>query len=121
RIEHWGHIYIGFTMAYAESIEKMRNNLPQIKPTVLVAVPRIFEKVYSQILTQIESHTLKKKIFTWALKIGREVSHLKITRQRIPLALLLEFETARRLVLNQVQEAFGGRLKYALCGGAPMN
>jgi long-chain acyl-CoA synthetase len=121
RIEHWGHVHIGFTMAYAESIEKIRYNLPEIKPTILVAVPRIFEKVYSQILSQIETQPLKKKIFNWAMDVGRKVSYLKVTRQRIPLLLLAEYETARKLVLNKVTEAFGGRLKFAISGGAPIS
>ncbi len=121
RIEHWGHIYIGYTMAYAESIEKLRYNLPEIKPTIMVAVPRIFEKVYSQILAQIESQPLKKKLFAWALGVGKKVSFLKITHQTIPLSLLAEYEAARRLVLNKVTNIFGGRLRFAISGGAPIS
>lgn len=121
RIEHWGHIFIGFTMAYAESIEKLRYNLPEIKPTIMVAVPRIFEKVYSQILAQVETQPMKKRIFTWALDIGKKVSYLKITRQAIPLALMAEYEVARRLVLNKVTNTFGGRLRFAISGGAPIS
>ena len=121
RIEHWGHIYIGYTMAYAESIEKLRYNLPEIKPTIMVAVPRIFEKVYSQILAQVEAQPWKKKLFTWALDIGKNVSYLKITHQVIPLSLLAEYEVARRLVLNKVTNTFGGRLRFAISGGAPIS
>ncbi len=121
RIEHWGHIFIGFTMAYAESIEKLRYNLPEIKPTIMVAVPRIFEKVYSQILSQVETQPMKKRIFTWALGIGKKVSYLKVTRQAIPLSLMAEYEVARRLVLNKVTNTFGGRLRFAISGGAPIS
>ena len=121
RIEHWGHIFVGFTMAYAESIEKLRYNLPDIKPTIMVAVPRIFEKIYSQILAQVETQPMKKKIFNWALEIGKRVSYLKITRQTIPLSLLAEYAAARRLVLNKVTNAFGGRLRFAISGGAPIS
>ena len=121
RIEHWGHIYIGFTMAYAEGIEKLRYNLPEIKPTIMVAVPRIFEKVYSQILAQVETQPLKKKMFHWALEVGKKISYLKITRQAIPLALLVEYEAARKLVLNKVTNTFGGRLRFAISGGAPIS
>ncbi len=121
RIEHWGHIFIGFTMAYAESIEKLRYNLPEIKPTIMVAVPRIFEKVYSQILSQVETQPIKKTIFKWALDIGKKVSYLKLTRQAIPLSLLAEYEAARRLVLNKVTNTFGGRLRFAISGGAPIS
>ncbi len=121
RVEHWGHVFIGFTMAYAETIEKIRYNLPEVQPTVLVAVPRIFEKVYSSILAQVETQETKKKIFDWALDIGKQISRKKITRERVSLSLLVQFELARRLVLNKVTEAFGGKLRFAVSGGAALN
>jgi long-chain acyl-CoA synthetase len=121
RVEHWGHVYIGWTMAYAESIEKIRYNLPEIQPTVMVAVPRIFEKVYSAILAQVETQALRKKIFDWAMEIGRQISYKKVTHQLIPLKLLLQYEAAKKLVLNKVSEAFGGKLRFAISGGAPIS
>jgi long-chain acyl-CoA synthetase len=85
RIEMWGHLYIGFTLAFAESIERVKNNLEKIKPTILVAVPRIFEKIYGAILAKVESGQQRKKIFNWALQIGKQISDLKIERRPIPL------------------------------------
>lgn len=121
RIELWGHMFIGYTINYAESIEKLRGNLTEIRPTILVCVPRIFEKIYSGILAQIETKPLKTKIFNAALEVGKKVSDLRVTRQTIPLPLLAQYEIAKRLVLNKIRTAFGGRLRFAISGGAPIN
>ncbi|MFZ4405024.1 MAG: AMP-dependent synthetase/ligase [Pseudobdellovibrionaceae bacterium] len=121
RIEHWGHAYWGFCLAYAESIEKIKSNLLEIRPTIMVAVPRIFEKIHSSILTQIETQVWLKKIFTWALKISDEVFHYQMTRQPLPLKLLGEYELSKRLVFNRIKKAFGGRLRFAISGGAPLS
>jgi long-chain acyl-CoA synthetase len=121
RIEHWGNAYIGFTMAYAESVEKVRANLSEVRPTILISVPRIFEKIYSAISAQMEASPVKKKIFTWAVGVGRQITDLKITRQVVPLELLATFHLAKKLVLNKVTDAFGGRLRFAISGGAPLS
>lgn len=121
RIELWGHVQIGFTMAFAESIERIRTNLLDIKPTFMVSVPRIFEKIYSAICSQTEAQPLKKKLFNWAVGVGRRVSEYKIARQALPLDLLAQYEIARRLVLNKISDAFGGRMRFAVSGGAPIS
>ncbi|KYG62108.1 long-chain fatty acid--CoA ligase [Bdellovibrio bacteriovorus] len=121
RIEHWGHLYIGFTMAFAESLEKIRGNLTEIRPTILVSVPRIFEKIYAAIWAQVQTQPLKMKVFTWALDIGRKVGEHKLSGQILPLDLLVKYELARKLVLGKITDAFGGRLRFAISGGAPIS
>ncbi len=120
RIEHWAHAYMGYTMAFAESVEKVRANLADIEPTFLISVPRIFEKVYAAISTQIDASPVKKKLFTWAMGVGRRITELKLTHQTIPLELLAAYELAQRLVLNKIKFAFGRRLRFAISGGAPL-
>lgn len=121
RIEHWGHLYIGFTMAYAESIERLRHNLTDIRPTFLVAVPRIFEKIYSTIWAQIQTQPLKLKFFNWALGIGKKAGEYKMSGQVLPVDLLLEYQVAKGIALDKIKDAFGGRLRFAISGGAPLN
>lgn len=121
RIEHWGHAYIGYTMAYAESIEQVRHNLKEIRPTIMIAVPRIFEKVYSGIYAQLGNNFLKTKSFQWALQVGKEVGLAKIEKKPIPLARFAQFQIAEKLILAKVRTAFGGRLRFAVCGGAPLS
>ncbi|MDG0815580.1 AMP-dependent synthetase/ligase [Bdellovibrio svalbardensis] len=121
RIEHWGHAYIGFTMAYAESLEKIRGNMIDIRPTFLMSVPRIFEKIYAAIWAQIQTQPLKMKLFEWALSVGKKVGEYKMSGQALPLDLLLKYEAARKLVLGKISDAFGGRLRFAISGGAPIS
>lgn len=120
RIEHWGHLYIGFTMAYAESIEKLKFNLRDVQPTLMIAVPRIFEKIYSAIWTQIETNTSKEKLFRWALSVGKKVSSYKVKRESIPLAVMLQYQIANKAVLHKIREALGGRIRFVVSGGAPL-
>ena len=121
RIEHWMHIYVGFTMAYAESVEKVRDNLTKAKPTFLVAVPRIFEKIYTSIQTQAEASPMKSKIFKWALEVGYKVSYCRLNKKIPPLPLLLEYQAAKKLVFDKLMKRLGGRLRFAVSGGAPLS
>lgn len=120
RVEFWAHVYWGYTLAFAESIEKLRENLQDIKPTVFIAVPRVFEKFYDAILTQMEGLGLKRKLFDWALEIGSQVSQYTIARRKVPLDLALKFQVADQLIFSRIKQAFGGRLRFAISGGAPL-
>jgi long-chain acyl-CoA synthetase len=120
RIESWGHIFIGYQMAFAESLERIKQNLIEIKPTFLVAVPRIFEKIYSGIFAQLGNNPVKSSLFKWALQIGREAGAHRLKHEPIPLPLFAQLQVADKLVLSKVKEAFGGRLRFAMSGGAPI-
>lgn len=120
RIEHWGQPFSGYTLAYAESIEKIKGNLAEVKPTFLVAVPRIFEKIYAGIWATMESQVIKSKLFRWALSIGKEVGEHKMNRTPVPLPLLAQYQLADKLVLEKIRQAVGGRLRFAVSGGAPL-
>lgn len=121
RIEIWGHIYIGHTLAFAESLEKVKQNLLDIRPTFMIAVPRIFEKIYAGIMTQVGTNSTKAKLFHWALTIGTKVAHHRMKKEGVPLTLVAQYELAKKLVLNKVKQAFGGRLRFAVSGGAPLS
>lgn len=120
RIESWGHMRIGYTMAFAESIEKVKNNLAEIKPTVIVAVPRIFEKIYAMIWSQAEASSIKNRIFRWSIAAGLKAGDARLKKEPLPLNLIAPYLLAQKLVLDKVKEAFGGRLRFAVCGGAPL-
>jgi long-chain acyl-CoA synthetase len=121
RIEAWGSIYRGFTLAFAESIERIRFNLVEVKPTILVAVPRIFEKLYVAITTQVEANPLQSKVFGWALSVGKKVSDAQIQKKNITFVTLLQLQLAKKLVFNNLAEKLGGRLRFAISGGAPLD
>jgi long-chain acyl-CoA synthetase len=87
----------------------------------LFSVPRIFEKIYAAILAQIQTQPLKLKLFNWAIGVGKRVGEYKLSGQILPLDLLAQYEVARRLVLKKITDAFGGRLRFAISGGAPIS
>jgi long-chain acyl-CoA synthetase len=120
RIEHWGHVYTGFTLAFAESIERVKNNLVDIKPDFMIAVPRIFEKIYSGIYAQMEGNLIKGKLFEWAVAVGLKAGELRLKREPLPIKLALEYALAQKLVLNNIKLAFGGKLRFCVSGGAPL-
>ncbi|HEX4924998.1 MAG TPA: long-chain fatty acid--CoA ligase [Bdellovibrionales bacterium] len=121
RVELWGHIFLGFTQGYAENIDRIRVNLGDVKPTFLVAVPRIFEKIYNGIISQAEASPVKHKIFKWALEIGREVSAAKIAKKQLSIQALLKYRVAKKLVFDKLAQRLGGRVRFAFSGGAPLS
>lgn len=120
RIELWGHYFCGYTISYAESIDRIKNNLLVIKPTVLVAVPRIFEKIYFGINAQVEISRLKKGIFDQAVKIGRQSTELRTKKEAPSLFQALKAQVAHQLVFSNIRSKFGGHLRFAISGGAPL-
>lgn len=121
RLEHWGSCYNGHCIAYAENIDKVKSNLKQVKPDFIIAVPRIFEKVYSGVMAQVETNPVKQKLFNEALEAANEVEQFRRTKTTIPWALLIKYEALNRLAFTPIREAFGGRLKFAISGGAPLD
>lgn len=121
RIENWAHSHFGYEMAFAESMEKIKNNLVEINPTFVFAVPRIFEKVYIAVLSSVENNKMKQVLFDWALS----QSKTKIDKVRnfeiVPIKEWAMAEVAQRFVLNKVKKAFGNRLRFCVSGGAPLN
>jgi long-chain acyl-CoA synthetase len=86
----------------------------------MVAVPRIFEKIYAGILAQLETTPVKKKMFNMAMRIGRKISQKKMNREPVSPTLAAEYIVANKLVFSKIKEAFGGRLRFAVSGGAPL-
>lgn len=121
RVEHWGALFRGSQVAYAESIELLKRNLGEIKPTYLVAVPRIFEKIYSGIAALVETNPLKKKLFDQTLSLAKKIAYYRDTKQAAPVVSALAYEGLSKLVLGPIRQAFGGRLRFAISGGAPLS
>ena len=122
RLEAFAGIYRGLCTAFAESIDKLAQNLPEVRPHLICSVPRVFEKVYASVMTRAQAGPpLKRKIFHWAVGVGRQVSQLKQARQPIPAGLGLRHRIAEKLVFSKMQAALGGRLRFAVSGGAPLS
>jgi len=111
----------GVSMAYAESIETVAENLQEVKPTIMVSVPRLFEKIYARVMDNIlAGSSLKKKIFFWALKVGKACGELTLQKQPMPGSLLRRRNLAHKLVFSKILEKTGGRIRFFVSGGAPL-
>lgn len=111
----------GCTIAYAESIEKVASNMKDIQPTIMTAVPRLFERIYSKIKRNAESQPEgKQKIFNWAIELGKEFAIAKKSGQPIPIFLSLKRKLADKLVYQKLREATGGKMRFFISGGAAL-
>ncbi|MCU0415024.1 MAG: long-chain fatty acid--CoA ligase [Ignavibacteriaceae bacterium] len=110
----------GCTVYYAESIEKVATNLQEAKPTLMTSVPRLFERIQSRIIKNIESQSVtKQKIFYWALQIGNQFAAAK-KKGNVPLTLSIKHGVADKLVFKKIREKTGGRLRFFISGGAAL-
>src|SRR5256886_15528260 len=111
----------GLTTAFAENLDKVGDNLKETRPHFICSVPRVFEKVYAKILARVEAGSAtKKKIFAWAVSVGRDVSRHQQRGQPVPASLELKRKLAHKLVFSKLHAALGGRLRWAVSGGAPL-
>lgn len=121
RIENWAHAYFGYEMVFAENMEKIKSNLVEVNPTFIFAVPRIFEKVYIAIISNIENNKVKHVAFDWALSQSKNKIEKTRKFELVPLKEWALAEVAQRLILNKVKMAFGNQLRFCVSGGAPLN
>ena len=111
---------VGATVAYAESIETVRDNLLEIHPTIVTTVPRLFERIHSRLIKQIDAAPpARQKIFHWAVQVGRDTARAR-RRGTIPLGLRLKHAVADRLVYAKLRERTGGRIRFFVSGGAAL-
>lgn len=116
------NLIFDFECVFAESLDKVVDNLAVAKPTILLAVPRIFEKVYSKILENIQKENdLKKKVFDWALSASNAYFE-KINNDKSPGTYqILQKNLAYKLVFEKIYNRFGGRIRFLVSGGAPLS
>ncbi|HEX4953743.1 MAG TPA: long-chain fatty acid--CoA ligase [Thermoanaerobaculia bacterium] len=116
-----GFIRTGCATAVDGDLDTLVDNLAVVHPTVMAAVPRVFEKVYNKVVTGAkDAGGLKYKIFLWAVEVGRQVSALRQRREEPTGLLKLKFRLADKLVFSKLKNRFGGRIRYFVSGGAPL-
>ncbi len=115
-----GHIASGSVTAVDGRIPKIVENCGVVKPTIMAAVPRIFEKAYNKILERAKGGGLKQKIFEWALAVGKEGSKVRQAGKQPSGLLALKLKIADRLVFEKIRQTFGGRVRYFISGSAPL-
>lgn len=121
RVVYYALLASGATIAYAESIETLPQNLIEVRPTLLVSVPRVLEKVYNRTLEKIENDSpLKREVFYAALEIGEFFHKVMNEEGRVVFPTNVLYQAADRLVFKQIREALGGRLRFIISGAAPL-
>ena len=122
RMIDYAYFHEKSTIAYAESIEKLKDNFVEVEPHTFAAVPRVYEKVHARILARVESGSrLKKKLFFWAIEVGRQRVPYAERGEKPPAALAFKLAVADALVLKKIRAALGSRFRFAVSGGAPLS
>jgi long-chain acyl-CoA synthetase len=124
--ERMGGYYVmlrkGATIAYAEGVEKVPENMLEVRPTLMLSVPRLYEKMYQRVNEKVASDPpARQKIFRWALGVGREIFQHKVAGTRPGLLLRCKGAVADKLVFSKIKARTGGRLRLFVSGGAPLS
>ena len=121
RTIEYAYYYRSATIAYAESIDKLRDNLSEVNPHLFGAVPRVYEKVYGRVQENLsKSSPGKRKLFAKAIEAGKKVTELRAKKKTPGFGLALEHFIYERLVYRKVRAALGSRFRFAISGGAPL-
>ena len=116
------YLYKGATVAYAENVNKVADNLQEIKPQYFAAVPRLFEKMRARVMDNVAAApAARQKIFHWALKVAEERLPYRVDGKPMPLGLKLKAAVADKLVFSKILARLGGNVKYVVSGGAPLS
>ena len=122
RMVEYYFLHVGVTINYAESIDAFAQNLQEVRPTIVAAVPRVYEKVYARVLEN--AHTggaVKRGIFQWAKRVGERWAAHRLAGIAVPPGLKLTHAIADRLVFSKLRARTGGRIKLFVSGSAPLS
>lgn len=117
------YVYIMYGMAvhYAESIEKVPENLQEVKPTIFIGVPRIFEKVYERArIAAAQSNQIRERIFDWAIDVAKEYASTIESGLPVSMSLSAKHGVADKIVYQKFRDFFGGNLRFCITGGAAL-
>ncbi len=120
---HFFPIYSGITVAYAESMDTVPQNMIEVKPTIMIGVPRFFEKAYQRIQSEIRNlPQAQQYLIRWALSLGKRAFkyHRTYKSNIVDRIYSTELRVADRLVFSKIRRRFGGRLRCMIAGAAPL-
>jgi long-chain acyl-CoA synthetase len=113
--------YVGFKIAFAQSLEALTSNIQEVKPTAILTVPRLLERIEERVRkSATKSGGYKLKIFNWALSVGEQKRLKKEEGKSLGLWLQLQFKLAEKLVYTQIKERLGGRMTVMVSGGGAL-
>jgi long-chain acyl-CoA synthetase len=115
------YLHKGMAVYFAESLQTIGPNLREVSPTVLVGVPRIFEKIYQRIQeSAAERGRVSVVLLAWSVSVAREYAKFVLAQKPLPAALKCKHSVASKLVFSKWQRAFGGRMRLLVSGGAAL-
>ena len=118
---HYLMFHAGVIINYAQSVDSVPADMIDRRPTVVLSVPRLYEKIYARVLEGSAGSALKKRIFNWARATGEAWADLVLAGRPVPGGLALRKAVADRLVFSKLQARTGGRLRLFVSGGAPLS
>jgi long-chain acyl-CoA synthetase len=118
RMVDYAFFYAGVTIAYVPAIEAVPAALVQVRPTIAVSVPRLYEKMYAKVLS---ATGVKRRLVVWARRVAFEWSEAREAGRPVGAGLALQHRIADRLVFRKVRAAMGGRVRFFVSGGAPLS
>ncbi len=115
-------IYVGVTIYFAENMESLSRNILESRPTILLTVPRLLEKIHAAVQQRVkEEPPFKQSLFNWAQRIGREAGRLTMLKRAVPPGLRFRHQIAYRMVFRKLTQALGGRVRFIVSAGAPIS
>ena len=118
---HFTGFALGCTVYYAESIETVADNLGETNPSIVVSVPRLFEKMYNKINDGLKTApSIRRKIFKWAYSVGEQTAHIR-DKSTLTGLMKIKFNLANKLVYSKVRGRLGGNIRFFVSGGAPLS
>jgi long-chain acyl-CoA synthetase len=121
RLAMYMYMHHGMSIFYAESMEKIGDNLHKVRPTILICVPRLFEKVYMKIKDKAAADgKAKAAILAWAVNVGKDYARHTLNHKSVPPMLAFKYKIASRLVFSKWHEGLGGRIRVFISGGAAL-
>jgi long-chain acyl-CoA synthetase len=121
RMLDYVYLFSGISVAYVPAVELVSQALLELRPTVMAAVPRVFEKIYVRVMEQGSKNTgVKRTIFDWAMKVAGQTALWRCGEKQVGVGLKLQWALADRLVYAKIRAGTGGRLRVVLSGGAPL-
>lgn len=122
RMVTYCYIYKGCTIGYAEGFDTAAQNFLELKPHLMAVAPRVLEKFYSKVMDNVlASSSLKRKIFYWAMKVGKKYAQRKLEKQPASGMLNFKRKIAHKLVFSKIIAKTGGRIRFFISGAAPLS
>ncbi len=122
RMLDYQYLWLGVSIAYAESFDSLPQNLLEVRPTVMAVVPRVLEKIHSNVMAVVgASSPAKQRLFQWAVDVGHRILPYRLEGRRPPLGLRVKRVLADALVYSQIRTRLGGRLGALISGAAPLS